>query len=132
MQIYLDGDNYAWGFSETNTSIENAVNVTSEQIEAIDMTFLHCYYYDKAMLVFVLDEQKKENHIAFLANQEVENQKESLRQAREKECFVYVNRGALWYATLSEEQIAEFNQWYQDWLNVTNTLVAPPKPIWLE
>lgn len=55
-----------------------------------------------------------------------------LRIRRESECFLYVNRGSLWYDTLTEEQKAEFQEWYEAWLNVTETLVEPTKPEWLK
>lgn len=57
---------------------------------------------------------------------------EDLRMKREKECFPYINRGQLWYDTLTQEQKEEFMQWYQDWLNVTKTLKEPTKPEWLK
>ena len=57
---------------------------------------------------------------------------EDLRMRREYECFPFVNRGSLWYDTLTADQKAEFQEWYQAWLNVTETLVAPIKPEWLK
>ena len=57
---------------------------------------------------------------------------EDLRRRREYECFPYINRGNLWYDTLTSEQKAEFQEWYQSWLNVTETLAAPTKPDWLK
>lgn len=55
-----------------------------------------------------------------------------LRMRREYECFPYINRGSLWYDTLTAEQKAEFQTWYQAWLNATETLIAPTKPEWLK
>ena len=55
----------------------------------------------------------------------------NLRKRRETECFPIVNRGKLWYNKLSIAQLAELNQWYNDWLNVTETLVVPTAPKWL-
>ena len=63
---------------------------------------------------------------------ETENTKQALRQRRQTECFSYVNRGQLWYATLSVKQIAELTTWYKAWLKVTETLTVPEKPTWLE
>lgn len=54
-----------------------------------------------------------------------------LRGLREKECFPVINRGKLWYNLLTNEQIAELNDWYIKWLNVTDTLEIPSKPEWL-
>lgn len=54
-----------------------------------------------------------------------------LRERREHECFQYVNRGSLWYDTLTTKQRAELQEWYIAWLNVTDTLDIPQKPEWL-
>lgn len=63
---------------------------------------------------------------------ETENSKQALRQRRQTECFSYVNRGQLWYATLSVKQLAELTLWYKAWLNVTETMSVPERPAWLE
>lgn len=55
-----------------------------------------------------------------------------LRNRRQNECFTVINRGQLWYNTLTEEKIEELNKWYKDWLDVTETKVVPRKPTWLE
>ena len=55
-----------------------------------------------------------------------------LRARREIECFNMVNRGQLWYDTLTVEQKNELNTWYLAWLDVTKTLEVPVKPTWLE
>ena len=60
------------------------------------------------------------------------NQKTILRNRREKECFPIINRGMLWYGKLSDAQVEQLRIWYQEWLDVTITLVVPTKPIWLE
>lgn len=56
----------------------------------------------------------------------------ALRARREKECFPIVNRGQLWYEKLSQEEKAELDTWYTDWLNVTDTLIIPDKPLWIK
>ena len=66
---------------------------------------------------------------------------DNLRARREYECFSYVNRGVLWYNTLTTEQQQELNTWYKVWLNVpqiyletkpTNIeTIIPQKPSWL-
>ena len=58
-------------------------------------------------------------------------QKNALRSQRETECFPIINRGQLWYDTLTEEQKAELKEWYIAWLDVTDTLVVPNKPNWI-
>lgn len=64
---------------------------------------------------------------------ELEDKKEltSLRSQREKTCFPYINRGYLWYSKLTDEQKEELDNWYQAWLDVTDTKVVPNKPEWL-
>ena len=54
-----------------------------------------------------------------------------LRKQREIECFDIVNRGIVWYDTLTAEQKQELAEWYRAWLDVTDTRVIPTKPSWL-
>jgi len=56
---------------------------------------------------------------------------EYLRKRREKECFSIVNRGKLWYNSLTDEQLAELTEWYYKWLDVTKTNQIPIPPAWL-
>ena len=56
----------------------------------------------------------------------------NLRARRETECFPIINRGRLWYDSLTSEQTQELNTWYQAWLDVTETLEIPQKPIWIK
>lgn len=51
-----------------------------------------------------------------------------IRLRRERECFSVINRGALWYEKLTEEQRAELSTWYQAWLDAPQTGVIPEKP----
>lgn len=57
--------------------------------------------------------------------------KEEIRIRRELECFPIINRGLLWYETLTKEQLDELRVWYQAWLDATETLIIPDKPEWL-
>lgn len=43
----------------------------------------------------------------------------------------YVDRGEFWYAKLTNEQKEELQEWYQAWLDVTDTKEIPEKPTWL-
>lgn len=58
--------------------------------------------------------------------------KVALRAKRENICFPVVNRGQLWYNTLTAEQLAELATWYQAWLDVTTTLIEPMILGWLD
>jgi len=55
-----------------------------------------------------------------------------LRSKRNSECFPIINRGELWYDSLTQEQRIELSVWYRAWLDVTETKVVPTKPSWLE
>lgn len=57
--------------------------------------------------------------------------KDAYRQRRQAECFPIINRGQLWYGTLTEDQLTELRTWYQAWLDGTDTLTIPEKPEWL-
>ena len=61
----------------------------------------------------------------------VEDPVYTLREARERECFPIINRGKLWYDLLTFEQLSELRAWYKAWLDVTETLIIPTKPEWL-
>lgn len=56
---------------------------------------------------------------------------EYFRKERERICFPIINRGKLWYDTLTSEQYLELKRWYEDWLNVTETLKVPATPKWV-
>lgn len=73
---------------------------------------------------FVLDETKVTEIIRNFKIAE-------LRRQREVECFPIINRGQLWYNTLTENQMLELSSWYQSWLDVTETLLIPQFPLWL-
>ena len=62
------------------------------------------------------------------------SEKESLdvlRKKREEICFPIINRGKLWYDSLSSEQYQELKDWYKKWLDVTETNIVPETPEWL-
>ena len=54
-----------------------------------------------------------------------------LRSERERICFSVINRGKLWYDTLTSEQLSELKRWYNNWLDVTKTKVIPITPKWV-
>lgn len=56
----------------------------------------------------------------------------TLRYERLNKCFSIINRGKLWYDTLTAKQLEELRDWYTKWLNVTETKIIPKKPKWLE
>lgn len=62
----------------------------------------------------------------------IDDRKNSLRKLRSEQCFPIVNRGLVWYDTLTNEQIIELTIWYYKWLDVTETLKVPEEPKWLK
>lgn len=62
----------------------------------------------------------------------IEEIKENLRKQRDAECFPYINRGQLWYDSLTDKEYSELQHWYADWLDVTETMSVPTKPLWLK
>ena len=93
--------------------------------EDIDL-FLRQFYafrYQDGHLIY--DAEAYEIHVT-------EEAKEEYRLRREKECFSVINRGQLWYEGISITQLLELRKWYKDWLAVTETMVIPEKPAWLE
>ena len=73
--------------------------------------------------------------LVFDPNREEELAKElvksQLRELRSTTCFDVVNRGQVWYNTLTIEQNKDIEIWYEEWLRVTDTLIIPTKPSWL-
>jgi len=94
-------------------------------IEVEEFDFKHdinCYKYDKG--IFTFDKSKK-------TQMEQDTKILDLRSRRESECFSIVNRGHVWYKTLTDKQIEELDAWYKDWLKVTNTFKVPKRPSFL-
>lgn len=54
-----------------------------------------------------------------------------LRAKRVPYCFDIVNRGQVWYDTLSDDQRDELKIWYQGWLDAPQSLKEPTQPDWL-
>ena len=102
-------------FPETDGMIE----VDDELIKQIGKT--KCFDVEKQKVVDYDNSAKVKEHLI-----------SKLRKQRERECFPIINRGALWYSALTTEQYNELQTWYRAWLDVTDTLVVPTKPGWLE
>ena len=43
-----------------------------------------------------------------------------------------INRGWIWYSSLTLSQWRELRSWYLAWLKVTETLTMPERPAWLD
>lgn len=72
----------------------------------------------------IFDELK---YIEDQKNQEID----ALRRRRENECFEICDR-AVWYDTLTDAQKTDVRTWRQAWLEVTDTLIVPKQPHWLQ
>lgn len=71
--------------------------------------------------------------VSMTAGEEIvpEPTNDDLRLLRESQCFIYINRGQLWYERLTTDQRYELAGWYEAWLDVTETKCIPEKPEWL-
>ena len=122
MKILLDENNYLTCVC-IDAELENGIEVETPQDVDAFIDIFRAYKYEDGQLV--LDEVRLNE----LNNERLADE---LRSQREKKCFPIINRGALWYNHLSEQQRVELDAWYQAWLNVTETKVVPEMPEWLK
>ena len=121
MKILIDENKYLTCFC-IDAELDGGIEVEApEDIEVFIDTF-RAYKYEDGNLV--LDN----NMLEVINSEHVIN---VLRHKREKLCFPYINRGALWYGRLTAEQKNELDVWYQAWLDVTITRAIPETPEWL-
>lgn len=106
--------------SIANAKMDNDYQETDKEVVK---GFDHTFYF--------LEETKTPEYLARKKEYEEKQYLNELRVRRETECFSVINRGQLWYITLTEKQINDLDKWYQDWLNVTETKVIPEKPEWI-
>lgn len=65
---------------------------------------------------------------------EIENSRMRVKIAKGRaECFDIINRGKLWYDSLTAIQLTELNVWYQEWLDIPDKPLdyIPVKPSWI-
>lgn len=124
MQVVLK-DGYVYSYAITG-ELDEGITVSEEDMETINLNFFQQHYGSYKLVdgSLVYDEEK-DKQIA------EENELERLRILREKECFSVINRGQAWYNSLSSEQSAELQKWYEAWLKVTETREIPEKPDWI-
>lgn len=122
MKVLLDEKGYVTSFAIEGELVDGLELPDPENID-------HFTEHFSSYMVLDGNAQFDEAQAATLAE---ESEKDALRQRRQTECFSFVNRGQLWYATLSIAQIAELTAWYTAWLKVTETKVVPERPAWLE
>ena len=122
MKVLLDEQGFVTSFAYEGELVDGT------EIEApveIEHFFEHFRAYRLKYGAAVFDNEQEEKLIS-------EAKKADLRMRREKECYSIINRGQLWYEGVSIPQLLELRKWYQAWLNVTETMVVPDKPAWLQ
>lgn len=121
MKVLLDEQNYVVSYA-----LEGELLDAVEASEPNDLSHFEehftAYQVRDGTLVF---------DVARAAAERDEAAKDAYRKRREIECFPVINRGPLWYDTLTEEQLSELKTWYRAWLDGTNTQTIPEKPEWL-
>ena len=122
MQIKLNDQGFIDSFATIGNILDSTEIDAPEDLDHFERNY-RSYRVNDGRLIF--DEEK-----AVAIQTEAEN--EQLRIERDNECFAVVNRGWLWYDTLTEKQTKELRKWYQDWLDVTETRKKPDKPSWLK
>lgn len=121
MKVLLDEQNYVISYA-----LEGDLLDAVEAAEPADLAHFeeHFTSYRVRDGALAFDEDKD-------AQAQSEAAKVEYRRLRELTCFPIINRGQLWYDTLSAEQLTELNAWYQAWLDGTDTQTIPDKPAWL-
>ena len=121
MKVLLNEQGYVGSYA-----LEGELVDALETAEPNDLSHLEKHFTSYRMRdgTLVFDEGKD-------AQAQSEAAKAEYRRRRELECFPIINRGQLWYDTLSEGQLSELKNWYQAWLDGTNTQTIPEKPEWL-
>lgn len=121
MQILCDEKGYVSSFAYIGNLVDG-IEVPLPEDEAHFSEHYCAYKFEDRKLFF------DEKQAAVLSNKEIID---DIRHRREVECFPIVNRGHLWYEKLSKKKKEELEEWYQAWLDATNTGVVPEKPAWL-
>ncbi len=122
MKITTDEQGFVRCFAYVGDLV-NSIEV--QEPEDIELFLRQFYAFRLQDGQLVYDADAYEAHVT-------EEIREEYRLRRETECFAVVNRGQLWYEGVSLTQLIELRQWYKAWLNVTETMVVPEKPTWLE
>lgn len=121
MRITIDEKGYVTGWSV----VGDEAGILCEAPEDFDhfAEFYQCYLYTDGVMTI---DQKVEEELR------VRRQRDEIRRQRETECFPFINRGALWYKNLTNDKLAQLEQWYIDWLDAPETMTIPSAPVWLK
>lgn len=121
MKVLLNDQGYVESYALEGELLNSIETVAPQDVEHFENRFTS-YRIRDGTLVF--DDSRA-------AAEQTEAAKEAYRRLRQIECFPIINRGRLWYDTLSDEQLSELNNWYRAWLDGTDTQSIPDKPAWL-
>lgn len=123
MHVILNEQGYVKAYALIGSFCSDFVTVSDpENIDDFENNY-RSYYLSEGNVLVKSDDKLKEI--------EAERELVALRSQREKACFPYVNRGALWYSKLTDEQMDELDAWYQAWLDITDSKIIPDVPEWL-
>lgn len=122
MQVLLDEQGFIKSFA-TIGELVDGIEIPEPEDAAHFSECFTAYKVQNGTAIFDKERQ---------TSQEQEQKKASLRLQRETDCFSVINRGQLWYEGITLPQLLELRSWYKAWLNVTETLVVPKKPAWLD
>lgn len=122
MKILTDNNGYVESYAIIGDILESTEFEAPSNLEHFECNY-RAYRVREGKLIY--DEEQ-----ATVLQNEAENAQ--LRIERDSECFSVINRGWLWYDTLTEKQTKELRKWYKDWLDVTETKKKPDRPSWLK
>jgi len=121
MKVILNEDGYIASFAEVGDLVGGIEAADPEDIGHFS-DHLNSYRVRDGVIVFDDEREKALQTAAAIAD---------YRSLREVECFSVINRGPLWYDRLTKVQREELREWYQAWLDGTQSLAVPDKPSWL-
>lgn len=114
-KVYINNLGYLEGPSVTGPYTELEIDdITDQQLSSWPLGYI--WRYNKETKKF---------------NLEVTYDEADFRILRENECFSIINRSFMWYLNLTDAQKIELQEWYQAWLDITETKSIPQKPEWL-
>lgn len=124
IEVVLTNEGYVslFNLDVDQTYMQNSILVEDDVDREHFITNSMFYKIIDNHLVFDEDKKAKADH-KFRIN--------TIRMRRQKECFSVIDRSQLWYNSLTNEQKAELQEWYEAWLIAPDTLVIPTKPDWL-
>lgn len=123
MRIEINENNMIVQWSTTDKSNELMFDIPDSIVP--DDFEENAFYYRYIDGELIINEEYK-------AEREQEQKVWEIRNKRDEICFPVINRGEAWYRTLSDKQKEELQDWYQKWLDATETLTEPEPPEWLK